>query len=312
MTSILAESLGILWSGGRGKQKNKNKEQNGGDKWEIVYWGGGAFRGRAELVKLVFAAADVKYTMQGDGIPEIIAAYPKEPTPVATILAKTPKHFAPPILRNTATGFELSQTPAILEYLGEKFGLVPHSLEDKARARQVALSACDFLADGRAPFHPVKPTESYAIQKDEAAVAVAEFTAEGGRLDRWLAHFATLVDNKPRYLFGDTITYADCALFHVLDAAMSQFPDAWDEPSREKLRATLEQAHEAHHDARDARRLPQGRRPRALGRRLDDVQYRHGPISTPPSSSSDAASSSTRARPSARGPDTGGTDGHHA
>ena len=110
----------------------------------------------------------------------------------------------------------------------------------KARARQVALSACDFLADGRAPFHPVKPTESYAIQKDEAAVAVAEFTAEGGRLDRWLAHFATLVDNKPRYLFGDTITYADCALFHVLDAAMSQFPDAWDEPSREKLRATLE------------------------------------------------------------------------
>ena len=167
MTSILAESLGILWSGGRGKQKNKNKEQNGGDKWEIVYWGGGAFRGRAELVKLVFAAADVKYTMQGDGIPEIIAAYPKEPTPVATILAKTPKHFAPPILRNTATGFELSQTPAILEYLGEKFGLVPHSLEDKARARQVALSACDFLADGRAPFHPVKPTESYAIQKDK-------------------------------------------------------------------------------------------------------------------------------------------------
>ena len=239
MTSILAESLGTLWSG-RGKQKNKNKEQNGGDKWEIVYWGGGAFRGRAELVKLVFAAADVKYTMQGDGIPEIIAAYPKEPTPVATILAKTPKHFAPPILRNTATGFELSQTPAILEYLGEKFGLVPHSLEDKARARQVALSACDFLADGRAPFHPVKPTESYAIQKDEAAVAVAEFTAEGGRLDRWLAHFATLVDNKPRYLFGDTITYADCALFHVLDAAMSQFPDAWDEPSREKLRAALE------------------------------------------------------------------------
>ena len=91
MTSILAESLGILWSGGRGKQKNKNKEQNGGDKWELVYWGGGAFRGRAELVKLVFAAADVKYTMQGDGIPEIIAAYPKEPTPVATILAKTPK-----------------------------------------------------------------------------------------------------------------------------------------------------------------------------------------------------------------------------
>ena len=41
-------------------------------------------------------------------------------------------------------------------------------------------------------------------------------------------------------MFGDTITYADCALFHVLDAAMSQFPDAWDEPSREKLRATLE------------------------------------------------------------------------
>ena len=242
MTSILAESLGILWSGGRGKQKNKNKEQNGGDKWEIVYWGGGAFRGRAELVKLVFAAADVKYTMQGDGIPEIIAAYPKEPTPVATILAKTPKHFAPPILRNTATGFELSQTPAILEYLGEKFGLVPHSLEDKARAQQVTLSACDFLADGRAPFHPVKPTESYSVQMDEAKVAVAEFVKDGGRLDRWLAHFVTLIDNRPggRYLFGDTITYADCALFHVLDAAMSQFPDAWDEPSREKLRTTLE------------------------------------------------------------------------
>ena len=62
MTSILAESLGTLWAG-RGKQKNKEQH---GDKWEIVYWGGGAFRGRAELVKLVFAAADVKYTMRGD------------------------------------------------------------------------------------------------------------------------------------------------------------------------------------------------------------------------------------------------------
>ena len=231
MTSILAESLGTLWAG-RGKQKNKD---HSGDKWEIIYWGGGAFRGRAELVKLVFAAADVKYTMQGDGIPEIIAAYPKEPTPVATILAKTPKHFAPPIIRNVTTGFELSQTPAIMEYLGEKFGLVPHSPEDRARANQVVLSACDFLADGRAPFHPVKPTESYSVQMDEAAIAVAEFVKEGGRLDRWLAHFATLVDGKPRYLFGDTITYADCALYHVLDAAMSQFPDAWDAPSREKL-----------------------------------------------------------------------------
>ena len=49
MTSILAESLGILWSGGRGKQKNKNKEQNGGDKWEIVYWGGWTAGSRTSL-----------------------------------------------------------------------------------------------------------------------------------------------------------------------------------------------------------------------------------------------------------------------
>ena len=65
-------------------------------------------------------------------------------------------------------------------------------------------------------------------------MAVAEFTAEGGRLDRWLAR-ATLVDNKPRYLFGDTITYADCALFRARrgDEPVSR---TWDEQG-EKLSA---------------------------------------------------------------------------
>lgn len=45
--------------------------------------------------------------------------------------------------------FHLGQTPVICKYLGEKFGLVPKSEEEKWQAEQVNATIHDFVAEGK-------------------------------------------------------------------------------------------------------------------------------------------------------------------
>jgi hypothetical protein len=45
--------------------------------------------------------------------------------------------------------FQLSQTPVICKYLGEKYGLVPEKEEDKWHAEMINTQLHDYLAEGK-------------------------------------------------------------------------------------------------------------------------------------------------------------------
>merc|ERR1712232_459636 len=90
--------------------------------------------------------------------------------------------------------FMLSQKAAILEYLGYEFGFVPDSLTERALASQLNISCLDAIDNARRPFHPVDIMGSYADQKEEAKVAVADFCKPGGRFDKWINHLANFVN----------------------------------------------------------------------------------------------------------------------
>lgn len=152
--------------------------------------------------------------------------------------------FAPPIIQKG--DFYLCQTPAITSFLGKQFGLYPDNDEDEARAHQVSLSVADFITAGRAPFHPIKPYDSYHIQKEEAKPFILDFVTE--RLPKHLNHFEGILKYRKStnpsatdvYVLSK-LTYVDLELFHALCAAEAQFPEAWDAMDIPLLKAFKEQ-----------------------------------------------------------------------
>lgn len=57
------------------------------------------------------------------------------------------------ILRNVLGDFHLCQTSVICKYLGEQFGLMPKSEEEKWQADQVNATIHDFVAEGMSRAH---------------------------------------------------------------------------------------------------------------------------------------------------------------
>jgi glutathione S-transferase len=118
--------------------------------------------------------------------------------------------------------------------VGDILGYSPSSAREKALANAITLNAMDYLARGRSSFHPVQDSVSYNDQKEEGDKASLEWTTE--KMPIWLAHFEKVVKkhgaNAPAS-GGSSITYADFALFHILDATIAQFNSekyemAWD------------------------------------------------------------------------------------
>jgi len=197
--------------------------------WELYYWasikdGKNRMIGRGEFVRLLFEAAGVPFVDHGVQDPSSVAAFVfggnKDGFPV----------FAPPIIKKG--DFVLFSTPTIMRYLGKQFGLYPKSGEDEAHADAVMELATDFIAEGRLVFHPKCFIASYYEQIEESKPYVAWF--EDQRLGKFLNHFEKLLNyNETRFrssgfVVGNELTYADIALFHVLDAAQNQFPQAFE------------------------------------------------------------------------------------
>lgn len=107
--------------------------------WKLIYWPGMA--GRGEFIRLIFEEVGVTYEEVGDcqGIEAVLkyANYSK-----GECANDGPVIFAPPIIEKD--GFRLCQMPAILAYLGKKYGLYPDSSpEDEARCMQVCINCVD-------------------------------------------------------------------------------------------------------------------------------------------------------------------------
>lgn len=147
-----------------------------------------------------------------------------------------PLLFPPAVWHRPKDGEEvmISQSAACMVYLGDKLGYAPSSDAERARANSVLMNAMDYIAEGRRTFHPVKDKMSYKDQKEEGDKASKEFSQS--RMKMFLYHFDKTVavkGPKSPIAGGSNVTYADFALFHVLDATVAQFNSnfydhAWD------------------------------------------------------------------------------------
>nr|ACM44934.1 sigma-class glutathione S-transferase [Laternula elliptica] len=185
-----------------------------GDKWVLYYWPG--FKGRAEFVRLVFEEAGIPYLESNQGVADSIIKGEIGGYPV----------MMPPVV---AKGdFRLGQTQMICQYLAGKYGLAPKGEEDKIHAEQVCASMYDYLTEGYGAFHGAKPGVKYADQKEEAQRYIDRVVQQ--RLPRYLKHFETVLAANTAgtgFLFGDSISHADLALFHIMNATEFQFPEVY-------------------------------------------------------------------------------------
>jgi len=206
------------------------------DQWVLIYHGGSPakFKGRAEFLRLMLEDAGVSYTLTGEdlygptgsmdafrGTADNVKALDDVPFPV----------FFPPALWHRPAKpaaqpeVYINQVAACMVYLGEKLGYTPANAAERAKADCITQNALDLISAGRLSFHPVKGTMSYNDQKAEGDAASKEFAT--ARLQMWLQHFEKVLKRNPSpanpVAGGANVTYADFALWHVLDATKAQF-----------------------------------------------------------------------------------------
>lgn len=140
--------------------------------WHTPDWALGVFPGRGEYVRLMFEEAGVAYedVCRKTNSNNDILAYMKGERPGFPVQA-------PPFIQHG--DFVMSQTPAILMYLGKKFDLFPAGgPEEEAHACQLLLSITDYHFEGNLACHPVDLHASAIIQIEEGKVAQKKFCDE--------------------------------------------------------------------------------------------------------------------------------------
>jgi glutathione S-transferase len=221
---------------------NSNSCSNNNE-WTILYHGG-AFKGRAEFLRLLLEDAGVPYRCAADnlyGPKGVMCAFRGSPEAIdddaGSASGPFPTLYPPAIWHRPPEGDEVlvNQVGACMMYMGEKLGYDPSSSAERARANAILLNALDYLAEGRKSFHPVKDHMSYNDQKEEGDASSKEFSQT--RMLTYLHHFNKVVakNSNPEspVAGGPGLTYADFALFHVVDATAHQFNSelyehAWD------------------------------------------------------------------------------------
>ena len=211
--------------------------------WTLLYHSGGKFKGRGELIRLMFEDKKVDYEYSGDnlyGPTGMMDCFRGSAEAVlnegGTVSIPYPVFFPPAIWHRPSGGEEviINQVAACMIYVGDILGYSPSSAREKALANAIILNAMDYLSRGRSSFHPVQDSMSYKDQEEEGDKASIEWAKD--KMPIWLAHFEKVVKkhgaNAP-VSGGSSITYADFALFHVLDATIAQFNNekydmAWD------------------------------------------------------------------------------------
>ena len=144
-----------------------------------------------------------------------------------------------PLLNDS--GFQLSQSLAIIEYLDDKFPalrLLPTSIDKRARVRQIAMAiACDI--------HPLQNlrvlkylTGTLGVSEEGKAEWIHHWLSTGLKaLETELAH-STL---RGRFCVGDTPTMADCALVPQMFSAARFGVDTSPFPTLRSIYAACEE-----------------------------------------------------------------------
>lgn len=184
--------------------------------YALYYWP--SIPGRGEFVRLALEEAgapyvDVARTHEG------VAA-------VARVLEGDLgglKPFAPPVLVHG--DLAIAQTAAILQYLAPRHGLVPDDPRRAMEAHQLQLTIADLVAEAHDTHHPIAVSLYYHEQQIEAARRASFFVRE--RAPKYLAYFESVADRNDGHLVGDSFTYVDLSMMHVLDGLSYAFPKAF-------------------------------------------------------------------------------------
>ncbi|TCD66915.1 hypothetical protein EIP91_000754 [Steccherinum ochraceum] len=193
----------------------------------LHYWP--VLPGRGEYVRLAFEYAGVPYTEQND---------PSSLLSTITNPAKSshPPAFAPPALKLPSGRF-ISQTPAILNHIAPKFGLIgveddadeEEKEESRSAVNQLVLTALDLCNETHDVHHPIATEKYYDEQKDAALLRSDSYRKN--RLTKFLRHFQNVLATNPNspdtektYLVGTKTTTADLVLFHLLCGITYAFP----------------------------------------------------------------------------------------
>lgn len=202
--------------------------------YELIYWP--SIQGRGEFIRLALEAAGADYVdvTRGNG-----KLGPGLPALMATLGDAGQGHppFAPPILRHGKQ--VISQTAAILLYLGPRLALVGKGAPAQLWTHQIQLTIADVLQEAHDTHHPISPKLYYEEQRVEAERRARMFC--GARLIRYLAWFESVLSrNGPNarsrqlHLVGAQLSYADLSLFQLVEGLRYAFPKA----TRRALRTT--------------------------------------------------------------------------
>ena len=125
----------------------------------------------------------------------------------------------------------VSQTAAILHFLGPRLRLAPKNEADRLWIHQLQLTVADWLVEVHDAHHPIGGGLYYEEQKREAKRRAADFLA--GRLPKYLDYFETVLRRNPGgnvgyagYVLGRTLCYADLSLFQMVAGLRYAFPRA--------------------------------------------------------------------------------------
>jgi glutathione S-transferase len=188
--------------------------------YELFYWPG--LPGRGEVVRLALEDAAVDYIdyarlpeEKGGGVTGIMRILGEE--------AGGRPSFAVPVLRDGS--LVIGQTPAILQYLGDRLGLAPREPSDRLWCHQIQLTLGDFMDEIHDTHHPLGSALYYADQKPEALKRSQVFREQ--RMPKflgWLERVAA-ASGAP-WLVGDRVGYADLTLFQCVEGLKYAFPKA--------------------------------------------------------------------------------------
>jgi glutathione S-transferase len=212
----------------------ESSHSSGDAPWELYYWanvkedGRNHMIGRGEFVRLMFEVAGVPFIDHGVKDMSEVVHFLRGGGNVGFPI------FAPPAIKKG--DFVLSQTPVIVKYLGQEFGLYPTNKADEAHAESLEAFVTDFICEGRLVFHAKQFTKSYYDQVEETKDNVTWFATERlpqflGYLEKVLVFNNSQEGNSLGFFIGNSMTYVDVAVFHTLEAAASQFPDRFQEIS---------------------------------------------------------------------------------
>lgn len=212
---------------------------SGSPEFELYYWKGN-FAGRGEFIRMMLSVCGVSWqdtaqvraeeSIEG----QVNAAQAASKCVLEYVRGEAGGYpvLFPPILKHGDK--VLNQTPAMLLYLGQLYNMSPTEPIELAHALQITMTALDALSGAEQAYHPVSKNGSYESQVKEAETTISEF------LENRLPRFASVLerqisanDKKSGFFVGESMTFADIAVFQLIRGWRSSQPENWKTKSKE-------------------------------------------------------------------------------